>query len=202
MSESENENQPSERTNPFETDSPVTTVTTQAESTAAQKKQKRKADTRAIILTVLLILAVIIILLLCLRGCQNNTPPTDDSPTYIEGGDPIPEDVGIEKDVGSTHLPAYGMLYFKANTKKQTVVLENPGENSCLVRISLTLADGTTVYQSGLVKPGYYTEPIKLKAPMKRGVYRDVTLRYECFSEDEAHTPMNGATSKLDITVK
>ena len=107
-----------------------------------------------------------------------------------------------EKDVGSTHLPAYGMLYFQAGTKEQTVVLQNPGENSCLLRISLTLANGKTIYTSELVKPGYYTKPITLVAPMERGIYRDVTLRYECFTEDESHTPMNGATSKLDITVK
>ena len=166
-----------------------------------EEKQKKKRSPLTIILCVLLLVAIIIILLLCLKSC-NNTEPVDNTPTVIGGGEPIPEDVGKEKDVGSTHLPAYGMLYFTADTKEQTVVLENPGENSCLLRISLTLADGTTIYTSELVKPGYYTQPITLVAPMERGIYRDVTLRYECFTEDESHTPMNGATSKVDITVK
>ena len=157
-----------------------------------------------IIMSVLLLIAIIVILILCLRSCNGNTPdtPSDSTPTVIGGGDPIPEEQSKEKDAGNIHLPAYGGLEFKAGTKEQTVVLKNPGENTCLIRISLILPDGTTIYTSELVKPGYYTKPITLVAPMERGIYRNVTLKYECFTDDDAHKPLNGATSKLDITVQ
>lgn len=151
-------------------------------------------------LIALLIIAVGVILFLVLRG--NEAPPVENVPTVIGGGEPIPEAQNVPKDVGNTYLPAYGELTFKAGTKEQETVLQNPSENSCLIRISLILADGTTIYQSELVKPGYYTKPITLVAPMERGIYRDVTMKYECFTDDEAHTPLNGATTKLDITVE
>ena len=169
-----------------------------------QRKRRKKYDIRIILLSALLVVALIVILILCLRSCNGNTPdtPSDSTPTVIGGGDPIPEDEGKQKDIGSTHLPAYGGLTFTAGTKEQAVKLQNPGENTCLIRISLILADGTTIYRSELVKPGYYTMPITLVAPMERGIYRDVTIKYECFTDDENQTPLNGATNKLDITVK
>ena len=152
-----------------------------------------------IVLSALLVIALVVIAVLV---TQRSAPPEDNTPTVIGGGEPIPEAQNIPKDVGNTHLPAYGELTFKAGTKEQETVLQNPGENTCLIRISLILQDGTTIYQSELVKPGYYTQPITLIAPMERGIYRDVTMKYECFTDDEAQTPLNGATTKLDITVQ
>ena len=155
-----------------------------------------KKNPAVILLAVLLAAALAVILVLVLHG------PGEESPASIGGGEPIPEAQNIPKDVGNTHLPAYGELTFKAGTKEQETVLQNPGENSCLIRISLIMSDGVTIYESELVKPGYYTKPITLIAPMERGIYRDVTMQYECFTDDEAQTPLNGATTKLDITVQ
>ena len=161
-------------------------------------EKKKKVSPLTMILCILLVVAVLVIVKLS----SAPPPPEDNIPTVIGGGEPIPEAQNVPKDVGNTHLPAYGELIFKAGTKEQEIVLQNPGENSCLIRISLVLQDGTTIYQSELVKPGYYTKPITLIAPMERGIYRDVTMKYECFTDDEAQTPLNGATTKLDITVQ
>ena len=154
-----------------------------------------------IVLIVLLAAALVVIFVLMGKGDKEPLKPVETTPTVIGGGEPIPEDVGKEKDLGSTHLPAYGGLTFTAGTKEQAVKLQNPGENTCLIRISLILADGTTIYQSELVEPGYYTKPITLVAPMERGIYRNAILKYECFTNDENKTPLNGATCDLDITV-
>ena len=163
------------------------------------ENKRKRASLLTLALLVLLVIALVVIAVLV---TQRSTPAEDNTPAVIGGGEPIPEDVGKPKDVGNTHLPAYGELVFKAGTKEQESVLQNPGENTCLIRISLILADGTTIYTSELVKPGYYTKPITLIAPMERGIYRDVTMQYECFTDDEAQTPLNGATTKLDITVE
>ena len=162
-----------------------------------KEQKKKKVSPLTIILCVLLVAAIAVIAILMLHKDK-----PEDVPTVIGGGEPIPEAQNVPKDVGNTHLPAYGSLTFTAGTKEQEIVLQNPGENTCLIRISLILSDGTTIYQSELVKPGYYTKPITLIAPMERGVYRDVTMKYECFTDDEAQTPLNGATTKLDITVQ
>ena len=162
-----------------------------------ENKEKKKVAPLTIVLCALLVAAIAVIAVLMLRKDK-----PEEVPAVIGGGEPIPEAQNVPKDVGNTHLPAYGGLTFEAGTKEQDDVLQNPGENSCLLRISLILADGTTIYQSELVKPGYYTKPITLIAPMERGIYRDVTMKYECFTDDEAQTPLNGATTKLDITVQ
>lgn len=162
-----------------------------------ENKEKKKVAPLTIVLCALLVAAIAVIAVLMLRKDK-----PEEVPMVIGGGEPIPEAQNVSKDVGNTHLPAYGGLTFEAGTKEQDDVLQNPGENSCLLRISLILADGTTIYQSELVKPGYYTKPITLIAPMERGIYRDVTMKYECFTDDEAQSPLNGATTKLDITVQ
>lgn len=162
-----------------------------------ENKEKKKVAPLTIVLCALLVAAIAVIAVLMLRKDK-----PEEVPMVIGGGEPIPDAQNIPKDVGNTHLPAYGGLTFEAGTTEQDDVLQNPGENSCLLRISLILADGTTIYQSELVKPGYYTKPITLIAPMERGIYRDVTMKYECFTDDEAQSPLNGATTKLDITVQ
>ncbi len=165
------------------------------------KEEQKKPPILTIVLVVLLAAALVVIFVLIGKDDKKPLNPTEITPTVIGGGEPIPEDVGMPKDVGSTHLPAYSALTFEADTKEQNDILQNPGENTCLLRISLILKDGTTIYTSELVKPGYYTKPITLVAPMERGIYRDVTVKYECFTDDEAQMPLNGATTKLDITV-
>ena len=162
-----------------------------------EKEKKKKVSPLTIVLCALLVAALAVIAILMLRKDK-----PEEVPTVIGGGEPIPEAQNVPKDVGNTHLPAYSALTFEAGTKEQNDILQNPGENSCLLRISLILADGTTIYTSELVKPGYYTKPITLVAPMERGLYRDVTMKYECFTDDEAQSPLNGATTKLDITVQ
>ena len=165
----------------------------------AKKTNRNSNDIRKKLNTAILICLLILIILLLLRECG---VIGGKSPSVIGGGEPIPEEQSKEKDTGNIHLPAYAGLTFAAGTKTQEAVLYNPGENTCLIRISLILADGTTIYRSELVKPGYYTKPITLVAPMERGIYRNVMLKYECFTDDEEQTPLNGATCKLDTTVK
>ena len=163
-----------------------------------KNKEKKKVSPLTIILCALLVAAIAVIAILMLHKDK----PEDNTPSVIGGGEPIPDAQNVPKDVGNTHLPAYSALTFEAGTKEQNDILQNPGENSCLIRISLVLQDGTTIYTSELIRPGYYSKPITLIAPMERGLYRDVTLQYECFTDDEAQLPLNGATAKLDITVQ
>ena len=165
-----------------------------------ENKQKKKASPLTVILCILLFAALVAVGVLLLR--DSGSEAQDDIPAVIGGGEPIPDEQDKPKDENVIHLPAYGGLTFAAGKKEQTETLQNPGENTCLIRISLILADGTTIDTSELVEPGYYTKPILLIAPMERGIYRDVTLKYDCFTNDENQSPLNGATCKLDITVK
>ena len=167
----------------------------------SQNGQPKKRIYRVIIPAILLVAAIIVVLL-CTRGSGDLPVTTDPALPVIGGGEPIPGEQGKPKDSGNSHLPAYDRLTFSAGKKEQNLVLQNPGENACLIRFSLILEDGTTVYQSELVEPGYYTRPITLLKPMEPGIYERVTLKYECFTNDSEHTPLNGATSKLTVIVE
>ena len=167
------------------------------------RNDRPKKNVRRFILpAAVLAVGIIAVLLICTHGPGSIPATPEPAPLVIGGGEPIPGDQGKQKDIGSSHLPAYDQLSFTAGEKEQNLVLQNPGENSCLIRFSLILEDGTVVYQSELVEPGYYTRPITLLKPLKQGVYEHVTLKYECFTVDSEHTALNSATSKLTVIVE
>ena len=111
---------------------------------------------------------------------------------------PIPE----TKLENQTAIPGFEELTLSANTKKQTVVLFNPPENTCLFRISLILEDGTILWTSKEIKPGGDSDPITLTQPLSEGLYFNTVLKYECFAMDANKTPLNGAEIKLTLRVK
>lgn len=166
--------------------------------------KSRRENLPVVILSVLLAAAIIVILLLLLRNCGVGEGGAGDTSTefVIGGGEPIEETGEVEKLSGSIHLPAYSQIEFVAGKKEQTVVLPNPTENNCLIRISLILPDGTVIWTSEYVEPGHYTVPIVLRAPMERGIYKNVRLKYECFKRDGSLDRLNGAESKLTVVVK
>lgn len=111
-------------------------------------------------------------------------------------------DETVEKLNGAAALPGYAYLNLQADTTKQTLTLSNPPENSCLFRISLILEDGTVLWTSDLIKPGYDSAPIRLSQPLSAGSYPNTTLLYECFTMDAAQSPLNGGSIKLTLRVK
>lgn len=111
-------------------------------------------------------------------------------------------DETVEKLNGSTAIPGFSSLTLQANTKKQAVVLSNPPENTCLFRISLILEDGTVLWTSDLIKPGYDSAPIRLSQPLSAGSYPNATLKYDCFTDDADRTQLNGAEINLTLRVE
>ena len=114
---------------------------------------------------------------------------------YVETGP-------VEKNRGSISIPGYELINLKADTKQQTVGLPNPAENNCYFQISLLLEDGTVLWQSDLVEPGKISAPIVLTKPLTAGSYHNAKLKYDCFTMDDSHSPLNGAETKLTLWVK
>lgn len=112
---------------------------------------------------------------------------------------PVPEET-VEKLEGAASIPGFESLNLKAGTKKQTLVLSNPAENTCLFRLSLILEDGTVLWTSRYIHPGEDSDPIKLSKPLEAGSYKNTTLKYECFTQNK--TPLNGAEIILTLRVK
>ena len=162
---------------------------------------KQEKNNTLKIAVVVLALLVLVLSALLLFGKNNEAAP-EAAPSVIGGGDPIPEEEPAEKNQAGIDLPGYAYMEFKAGQKQQDMIIPNPPQNTCLVRMSLILEDGTVIWTSELVEPGYYCSPIELIAPMERGEYKNVTLQYECFTNDKDRTPLNGAQTKLSILAK
>lgn len=106
-----------------------------------------------------------------------------------------------KKNTDTIDIPGFDVMNLKANTKEQSVNLYNPEQNSCYFKISLILADGTRLWQSGLVEPGKAIYNLTLEQALDAGEYADTTLKYECFAMDEEQTPLNGSEIKITLNV-
>lgn len=108
----------------------------------------------------------------------------------------------VEKNSDSIAIPGYEGITLKADSLEQTVALKNPEQNACYFVITLSLEDGTVLWQSEEIAPGKTSKPMKLSQELKEGTYPNAVLRYACFKMDKEKTPLNGAETKLTLRVK
>lgn len=108
----------------------------------------------------------------------------------------------VQKNPDSIAIPGYEMLTLKADSTKQTICLPNPPQNCCYFKITLSLEDGTVLWQSDFVPPGETSAAITLSKPLSKGTYTGAKLTYQCFQMNEDFTPLNGAETKLTLAVK
>ena len=101
---------------------------------------------------------------------------------------------------GSIAIPGYEKLSFAAGKRAQTVNLKNPPENACTFVLTLSLADGETLWTGKALSPGEAFKSITLSRALPAGEY-PATLRYDCFSLQD-NTPLNGAEIQLTIEVR
>lgn len=111
------------------------------------------------------------------------------------------ESAPVEKNENIISIPGYEGLTLAANTTKQDLCFPNPEKNTCYFKLTLSLEDGTVLWQSGLIEPGGLSENVKLTQPLQEGTYRNAVLRYDCFAMDDNLTVLNGATTKLQLWV-
>ena len=154
------------------------------------EETKQKPSALTMVLLVLLAVAAVVIVALLLR-----------KPQVVTVGPKIETQGEVVKSETVVALPGYGGMNFKANTKEQNVNVPNPPENTCLVKISLILSDGTVLWESEDVQPGYYSTPIVLTKALEAGEY-EARLKYDCFTADGSRTPLNGAESALTLHVQ
>ena len=67
--------------------------------------------------------------------------------------------------------------------------------------ILIKLEDGTELYKSELLKPGYGVTEIPLTQTLTAGEYTAVVY-YQCVTLDENETPLNSAESEFKLIVK
>lgn len=155
-------------------------------------KYQKQAATKIPWIYVLVTIAVFVLLLgLILSGTPN--PKRDDVTNNT---------AAVEKNNDSIAIPGYELLELKADSKKQSLCLPNPPQNTCYFQISLYMEDGTLLWESDLIEPGENSKPITLSKVLEKGTYPNAILRYSCYCMDEKLSPLNGAEMKLTLWVK
>lgn len=154
-------------------------------------KPRRKRKFAVWIVLLLLLLAAACAVFAFSRGEKENTPRL---PQPVESYDP-------EKESASIAIPGYEYLTLAADTKKQSIALDNPKTNTCYFLISLFMEDGTLLWQSDYLAPGEASKPIELTLALEAGTYNAV-LHYDCFRMNSELSSLNGAETKLTLRVK
>lgn len=113
----------------------------------------------------------------------------------------VPQEKAVSSSGSGIAIPGFESATFKAGEVDQDLRLYNPEENGCVFVITLSLPDGSTFYQSDMLKPGQEIEKIHLQKEISAGSYPDCTLSYACYSLDDFQT-LNGAQASFDLEVK
>lgn len=104
-----------------------------------------------------------------------------------------------EKNTDTIDIPGFDTMSLKAGETVQAVNLYNPEQNTCYFKMTISLSDGTTLWESDLIEPGKGLYEIELNKALEAGIYENAVLKYECFTLDEAQSPLNGAEVKFTI---
>jgi len=114
-------------------------------------------------------------------------------------------DPGVEAEAPSQgsgiQIPGYSTATMNAGDTSLHLSIGNPENNNCGFYATLMLADGTILYKSDLLNPGYGLTEIPLLETLQKGEY-DAVVYYECVTLDEAHSPLNSAESEFKLIVE
>ena len=144
---------------------------------------------------ILLLLIALIALLFAFCHKSSDKPPATTEQTQ----NPLEFEEYQDYKNQSISIPGMNGIYLKANQTKQTVDFFNPEENQCYFIISLYLSDGTLIYKSDYIEPGERITDIELLQTLKKGIYKNCTLNYDCFTLNDNKSRLNGSTVKLEI---
>lgn len=165
-----------------------------------QKTSKEKLP------TVIIVIATIILLALGGFVIFNNFfPEKAPTPDGVVGKissdwDVYTQNEPVSKSSG-TKIPGYSTAEMYAGDNSLHISIGNPQTNECGFYATLMLEDGTVLYKSELLKPGYGLTEVPLSQTLEKGNYTALVY-YECVTLDEAHTPMNSAESEFTLVVK
>ena len=158
-----------------------------------QTAARRKGKLVVFVLAAVVLAAVIAALLLMGRP--------EKQQAKLPNGETVQPSGAVEKRADSIAIPGYERISLKADCKEQEIGFPNPAQNTCYFQISLILEDGTTLWQSELVKPGEISKSITLNEPLAAGVYPNSLLKFDCYTMDGSMRSLNGAATKMTIHV-
>lgn len=93
-----------------------------------------------------------------------------------------------------------GNISFETGTSKGVLFIENPKENTCLLKVKLTLdQDGKVLYKTGYLKPGYGIGKDRLREDLPKGEY-EATAQFTAYDLSREET--GKAQAGIRITIR
>lgn len=151
------------------------------------------------ILVVCVVLIVAFVVLLW-DNCESPTYNTMSGTNTESTSQPLKYASVRDLSQDKISIPALNNITFREGRNNQTLRLFNPKSNQCYFNISLELSDGTVLYRTGLLKPNDEVSDISIYKRLKRGVYKDCIIKYDCYSLDNEYI-LNNAVVNIDINV-
>lgn len=157
----------------------------------------------------LIIIFIIILFIVALAGgfavykyMSDKKPETSNGVVgrVSDGWDTGLEDESKPKGKG-IQIPGYATAEMNEGDMSLKLSVGNPKDNECGFYASLVLEDGTVLYESELLKPGYGLTELPLSQTLKKGEYTAM-VHYKCVTLDEEETPLNSAESEFKLIVK
>jgi len=152
-----------------------------------------KKKTVSIIVVLLAVLAFVLAEFFVVRYYVRNHTQPEYRPVSDENAETT------EKNSGTISIPGFESITLTADSTSQLLQLKNPAQNNCYFVISIWMNDGSLLWQSDLIEPGYQSNKIKLNFSLPEGIYPDCILKYDCYAMDDSKTPLNGAETKITI---
>ena len=167
-------------------------------------KEKNKSKKKPVIIIIgLIILAVMIVGGVVVYNNFFDKPQTDSNGVVGKISDNW--DIGNKSETSPTNvgiqIPGYGTAEMKEEDENLHLSIGNPKSNECGFYATLKLDDGTVLYESELLKPGFGLTEVPLSQTLNKGKYTAMVC-YDCVSLDEKHTPLNSAESEFLLIVK
>ena len=156
---------------------------------------KNSSDKTIVIATIAF--TFVIVAIGCLSLFQNNDTSNDVSSGIKWDGSSIT--ANHDKPEKYIAIPCFTDVNFISNQTSQKVNIYNPEENECVMSFAIVLSDGTVIWESDNVYPGYGFHDIEITQTLSAGTY-EARLITRCFTMDKK-SELNGSSFKFKINV-
>lgn len=163
-----------------------------------------KSKKRVFIIIILLLIAVLAVGgVIIYNSCFANKPT--ESADGVVGKISSDWDTGIQNsDSGESvgiQIPGYSTAEMNYGDDSLYLSIGNPKTNECGFHATLKLDDGTVLYESELLEPGYGLTDIPVSITLEKGEYTAMVV-YQAVTLDDEQSPLNSAESEFTLIIK
>ena len=162
--------------------------------------KKKSVVISALFIFILFVIAVVMFRVMKPEDAKNANGVAGKIVDNWDTGIPEQTDEPEESTSGGIQIPGYSKAEMEEGDTQLHLSIGNPKENNCGFYVTVRLEDGTVLYKSELLKPGYGLTEIPLEQTLNKGTY-DAEVFYECVTLDEDASPLNSEISKFQLIV-